>query len=344
MNWGARLFDDLPNQHPARTAMEQIDQQMAGTVGFDIEIHGPNSNFWKTPENLEKLNLALTEARALPHVGSILGLSDFVKVLSNQKSIPTDAGAVSEIFFLFSLNPNTPLKNYLSASESNVRVASLLRDVPANQSIETTDKIKSIFKRSFPDLKQRYGGVASYIHQLNNNLSFGLMRGFLEALAAIAIVLVFVFRSVRWALVACIPNLVPPAVLFGILWLTEVPIKPSLAIVFSISLGFAFNNTVYLLLRIQSLIKERKSLPEMEEILALEGPGCLFSTVVVLVGFLVFLGAQFSINIMFGTFMIIATLAALFSDLIFFPSLIKWCPGLLFSAPDKDPRERTRTK
>jgi outer membrane lipoprotein-sorting protein len=183
----------------------------------------------------------------------------------------------------------------------------------------------------FPKAKVTTGGMATTVHKLNNSLSSSLLSGFWEALAAITFLLYCVFRSWRWTLAAILPNLVPAAILLGILAIMKTPIKPGVAIVFSIALGIAFINSVYLLQRLRSLVKESGLgiRYEMENALRHEGNPCVITSVCVLAGFATFLLSQFDINKTFGTYMLISLVFGMVGDLAFMPALIRMWPWIL---------------
>src|SRR5690606_2343396 len=124
-----------------------------------------------------------------------------------------------------------------------------------------------------------------------------------QSLVGIGLFLVFVFRSFRWALICCLPNLIPPAFLMGALALSHVSVKPGIAVIFSIALGFAFNNTVYLLSRLRALMKSGKAgaFP-LKRALMMEANPCFFESLVMFVGFSIFLFSNFSMNQSFGVF------------------------------------------
>lgn len=332
LNWGARLFDDLPRNHESRIATELIDEQLGGLIPIEAEISAPDADYWKTPENLERLKKTVASLRERPAVGSALSVPDFVGLFSDNLSLPKTKEAIAEIFFLYGLSARSPLENYLSANGMQARIGIKMRDIPAKDMIAESNAILDRLRTDFPEVKVRTTGTGVYLHPMNTTVSRELIFGFWHAMAAIALVLVFVFRSVKWALIACIPNLVPPAALLGIMAITQTPIKPVLALVFSISLGLAFNNTVYVLMRIKDLIRQGKTENMIENVMKLEAPACFFSTLVVLAGFVVFLGAQFSVNQVFGLYMIIATIGGLVGDLIFFPAFLKWFPDILTSS------------
>lgn len=340
LSWSARLFDDLPKNHQVRLSTETIDRELGGMIPLDIEVKGP-ADSWNDPALLSRLDELLEDIRQTEGVGSVVGLPDLVAAANiHHTRLPASRSQTAEIFFLYSLSSNSPLKNFLNTNSSNTRISVRTFDLPSNQLQSLVQTIKAKATTSFPQMQVEVTGMGSTIHHLNNDLSKQLIFGFWHSMLAIAIVLIIVFRSVRWSLVACIPNLVPPAALLGFLAISETPIKPSIAIIFSIALGLAFNNTVYLLERLRSMQKNSKSKDlEIEKTLWREGNPCLISTLVLLAGFSVFLASYFAMNRIFGFYMLLSMLAGLVGDLILLPTMLKSCPWLLTPVPWK--KEKT---
>lgn len=337
LSWSARLFDDLPANHQVRLSTETIDKELGGMIPIDVELQG-SSETWNDPKLLARLDQLLSDIRAMKGVGSVVGLPDLVAAANIHHSrLPASRSSTAEVFFLYSLSSNSPLKNFLNTDSSNTRISVRTQDLPGNELHSLVLNIKQLTEQKFPELKVEVTGMGSTIHHLNNELSHELIFGFWQSMAAICLLLIFVFRSVRWALVACIPNLVPPAALLGFLALSQTPIKPSVAIIFSIALGLAFNNTVYLLERLRAIQKKypRSRELEIEKTLWREGNPCLISSMTLLAGFSVFMASYFAMNRIFGFYMLLSMLAGLVGDLILLPTLLKSCPWLLNSVPWK---------
>ncbi|WII71021.1 outer membrane lipoprotein-sorting protein [Bdellovibrio sp. 22V] len=336
LSWSARLFDDLPTNHQVRLSTETIDRELGGMIPIDIEVKGA-SDVWNDPKLLATLDQLLTAIRRIDGVGSVVGLPDLIAAANLHHSrLPASRSSTAEVFFLYSLSSNSPLKNFLNTDSSNTRISVRTTDLPANQLQSVVNTIKDMTEKTFPQMSVTITGMGSTIHHLNNELSHELIFGFWQSMAAICLVLVFVFKSLRWALVACIPNLVPPAALLGFLAISETPIKPSVAIIFSIALGLAFNNTVYLLERLRLIQKTSKSKElEIEKTLWREGNPCLISSLTLLAGFSVFMASYFAMNRIFGFYMLLSMLAGLVGDLILLPTMLKSCPWLLAPVPWK---------
>src|ERR1700733_7778956 len=61
----------------------------------------------------------------------------------------------------------------------------------------------------------------------------------------------------------------------------------------------------------------------------LEGNPCLVATLVVMMGFSVFLFSYFELNRTFGACMLVSIVAGILGDLVFLPALLKSAPWLL---------------
>ncbi|WP_413576170.1 outer membrane lipoprotein-sorting protein [Bdellovibrio sp. HCB290] len=330
LSWSAKLFDDLPQNHQVRLSTETIDRELGGMIPVDIEIDG-QKDAWNDPNLIAKLDSLSAEIRDLPGVGSVVSLPDLVAAASFHNSrLPASRSSTAEVYFLYSLANDSPLKNFLNADGSKTRISVRTQDLPGDQLHHLVDKVRGMTEQTFPEMTVQSTGMGSTIHHLNNELSRELIFGFWQSIVAIIVVLVFVFKSLRWSLVACIPNLVPPAALLGFLAISQTPIKPSVAIIFSIALGLAFNNTVYMLERLRVMQNTKKSRNlDVEKMLWLEGNPCLISTMTLVAGFSVFMASYFAMNRIFGFYMVLSMLTGLVGDLILLPTMLKSCPWLL---------------
>jgi predicted exporter len=211
-------------------------------------------------------------------------------------------------------------------------------DLPADKNAAAVAAIKAKIQATFPGMTVRTSGIAAIVPPMNKELSKQLMWGFFEALFWIVLVLAVFFRSIRWALVGVVPNLVPPAVLLGFLSIFNVPIKPGIAIIFSISLGIAFDNTIYILGRLKALLKERprESTLPIYTLMKKETMPCLVSGMCLFAGFAIFLFSVFPVNRMFGLFVLISIIAGLLGDLVWLPAILKRFPWLLLDSPKSE--------
>ena len=322
LNFSGQLFDDLPKGDSVRVSTEWMDKDYGGIVPYDVILKAPKAQFWKDPIALGRLAQLSKDLRQIPEVGSVVTLTDFF-----QTGIPQKKNEVAETFFMFSMAERNPLNQILTEDAQSLRYIIRLKDVPSHLVDQARSQIRAHITQAFPGVSILEGGTAVGAHAINHDVAYELVYGFWQSLVVIGLFLVVMFRSLRWALVACLPNFIPPAILMGALTLTGIAVKPGVALIFSIALGFAFNNTVYLLSRLRTLMKEDKF--PLKRALLMEANPCLFESFLMLVGFSIFIFSSFSMNQIFGVFMMISIVAGFLGDLLFLPALLKIFPNLL---------------
>lgn len=331
LNWNTRLFDDLPKDSATRINTEKIDSIFGGTIPVSIVLFGQEKT-WTDPQAMQKLDLLSKDLKKLSSVGSVISTADLLKKSSLKGSrLPATAAEASESLFLFSMGGSDPTASYLNQLNHLTRLELRLKDTPFYTQQKDLEQAKFLIQKHFPQIRYNISGMGVSAHQLNSEMSKELIFSFWHAIVVIGFILVFVFRSYKWALIACLPNFVPPLALIAILAVSRTPVKPSVAIIFSIAIGLAFSNTVYLLGKLKKVIKEKNLndyLP-VKSMLVSEMIPCLLATVLVASGFIVFTFSYFEMNKIFGVYMILSIFSGAFADLLFLPTFIKRYPQFL---------------
>ncbi len=325
LNWSPRLFDDLPADRESRLTTEQIDKNLGGMIPLEVEITIPKEeNPWNEPARIRGLDQLEKKWRVHPVVGAVSALPDLLRSVARLSGLdlPIDRKSAAEYGFLYSFGETNMVTKYLTAEGASTRINLRLHDVPADEIDALKQTIITQAQSAFPDAKVSLAGMATTVHALNNELSSELIFGFWQALALISVLVFLVFRSWRWTLVAVIPNLLSPAMLLGALAIFHTPVKPGIALIFSIALGIAFDNTVYLLGRLRYLLKERRGQFPVARAWYQEANLCLHSSLALSAGFLVFLGSYFSLNKYFGAYMLISMAGGLLGDLVLLPAIL----------------------
>lgn len=329
INWNARALDDLPEHQNTRRTTEYMDRHFGGTLEMNFVVkHTKKNQDWNQATNIKKLDSALTKIRRLEVVGSAISVADFYRSLSNANSpsrLPASNADVSEKNFLFSLGAENPIDSFVSEDKKNILIKIRYKDSMSDKVKSTSKNIERLLRIQFPEAQVTKSGFAEQFHVMNQEISKDLVFNFWHALALACFVLMFVFKSWRLALLACLPNFLPPLALLAWVSFQQTSLKPTVAIIFSIAIGLAFTNTVYIMGRILKLKKEfggRNYLP-LKRALLEEGNPCLLATLLVVLGFVVFLFSYFGVNRLFGQYMILSVVAALIGDLIFMPSFLQ---------------------
>lgn len=332
LNWSARLFNDLPQGYEARETTEFVDSKLGGMIPLDLVIESGEENAWNDPDALARLDRFAKKMRSHANVGSVVGPQDLLRAAGKVqgRDLATSRAEAAEYAFLYSMGENDVLKSFVTVDGRAARLNLRLHDIPADQMKAFVGEVKREAEGIFPGFTVTPAAMATTVHELNNELCFELIYGFWQALLAISLVLLCVFRSLKWTIAAALPNLVPVVVLLGALSVFGTPIKPGIALIFSIALGISFDNTVYLLGRLR-LLRSRSATGEVHVTKAWyqEGNLCLFSSIALAAGFLVFLASFFSLNQQFGFYMVVTIAGGLVGDLFVLPAMLESFPWLV---------------
>lgn len=329
VNYSHRLFDDLGRGNTSSSALAIVDRELGGMVPVEIEVALPQES-WLEPANRKKLDAIAKALRAVPSVGSVVTPLDLFRFAGAPAG---DNASIIEVQTLFELAARNPLRGYLRDDGRSARLSLRLRDVPGDDVEGGLQAISRSIASISPEAKISQGGWGTYIHRMNRELSKNLISGFWEALAVIFVLLFAVFRSLRWAFVALIPSVLPPLFLLAVVSHFGIHMKPGLAIVFAIALGFAFINTIYLLKRVRDVAGENESgrvtSRVVERAFWHESQSCLLSSLTLLIGFTTLCFSEFAVTRSFGMAMVFSMLIGILGDLILLPALLRQFPDLL---------------
>lgn len=182
-----------------------------------------------------------------------------------------------------------------------------------------------------------FTGVIPLIYKAQRQLLLDLFRSFLVAFAVIAVVLLFVLRSVAATSVAMFPNIFPAVVVFGgIQWL-DIPVQIGSVMTASAALGIAVDDTVHLLTWFRRGLDD--GLPRrlaIETALARCSGAMIHTTLICSCGLSVFALSTFVPILHFAWLMVFLLGSALLGDLVLLPAILVGPPGRSFDAKPAD--------
>jgi predicted RND superfamily exporter protein len=187
------------------------------------------------------------------------------------------------------------------------------------------------------DASGTYTGIIPLIYKAQRQLLQDLFRSFLAAFAVIAVVLIFVLRSLTAAMLAMIPNLFPAVVVFGGIQWIDIPVQIGSVMTASAALGIAVDDTVHFLTWFRRGLDAGLSRPAALRDAFRRCAGAMaHTTLICSSGLLVFAASSFVPILHFAWLMVFLLLAALVGDLVLLPSILAGPLGRCF--------ERARSK
>jgi hypothetical protein len=224
------------------------------------------------------------------------------------------------------------LSAFTGKTGRQLRVSILAREGLAVEA--KLDMCRTIHARAQMEFGEGYDVRITGLYPFYASLIHGLLqdqrRSFALALTAIFLTTLAWFRSVRVAAVAMIPNVLPMIACLGVMGWLNIPVNMATAMMLSIALGIAVDDTMHYLWRYRHELGASTSVVEaLQRTHASVGLACLFTTIVLALGFWVLCFSQFVPMAYFGALVGITMLCALASDLVLLPAILRLWPGLI---------------
>lgn len=215
------------------------------------------------------------------------------------------------------------------------------------------DVIKAVdeYKKSNPiQMEFKPAGIAYFNLVWNDEVLSDMIKGFIIALMAVFIILIFNFHSIKWAIVGYIPLLFTILLVYGVVGFIGKDFDMPIAVLSCLSLGMAVDFAIHFISRFrQRLIEQGQGLRVMgqgaKEIVpppsslitdsllwtaARPGKGIFRNAVLFASAFSVMLFAPLTPYITVGAFIVGMMLLSAIMTIIYLPALLTLMQGWLF--------------
>jgi len=218
------------------------------------------------------------------------------------------------------------LSSYVDSTGQYARISTFMKDVGTDEMEKIEASLLPKINEIFPSEKYNVTltGRALIFQKGTDYLVKNLVQSLALAVVLIVIIMLYMFRSWRMALISLLPNLLPLLITGGIMGYTGVPIKPSTILVFSIAFGISVDDTIHFLAKYrQELVSQggdvvKATIASLRE----TGLSMFYTSTVLFFGFGVFLLSGFGGTKALGGLTSATLLFAMLSNLVLLPALL----------------------
>jgi predicted RND superfamily exporter protein len=205
---------------------------------------------------------------------------------------------------------------------------------PAAEKAWLIDEVRRLAMEAFPADQGRPAAKVTGFYVLLTNLIKSILRDqwvcFLVATVGIGLMMTVAFRSARLAVMALIPNALPILFVLGGLGLAGLRINMGAAMIAAVSMGLSVDSSIHYVIAFRRARRAGLEVPQaIAEVQQSVGRAVVFSTLALMVGFLVLCSSKFVPTIYFGALAALSMLGGLLGNLLVLPLLLH-----LFAARD----------
>ena len=353
-----RFIDYFKESTEIYRGMEIIDRELGGTTPLDVIIDAPaefferqqelredpllaefgmddaesggitSTSYWFNANRFADISEVHEYLDSLQETGKVLSLHTAIEMLRQvEKEIVSDN---FELSILYKKLPDsikeTLIRPYMSEDGNQVRYA--IRVFESDPSLQRDVLMQDIRNRLTGDM----GYDANQVHLsgmlvLYNNMLQSLFRSQILTIGVVFLAILFMFailfRNVKMASIAIVPNVFAAMLVLGVMGWLRIPLDLMTITVAAISIGIAVDDTIHYVHRFtREFDKDQDYWAAVKRSHASIGRAMYYTTVTVTLGFSILVLSSFVPTIYFGLLTGCAMLVALLADLTLLPLLI----------------------
>ena len=324
------LIADFPKDHTVTKDFQFFDQHFGGSKPIEINIQVKGDGDILSPHVINEIGLLTSY---LNNRGSnFVGPDHIVKTINMANhggqpefySLPdkTEQGKVRRQFAQIAHHfPYT----LVSDDKASGRISGFSKDSGSRVGLQFQEDFKRYVDSNINHdlLEVRLTGTSYLFDLTTESLVTNIIYGLSIAMAVVAFVMVFLFRSFKMILIALIPNVLPLIFLAAIMVLFEIPLRLSTSIIFAIAFGIAVDDTIHFLARFNMERKgDVKLLPALKNTFLSTGKAMVITSVILSSGFMLFIFSSFDATFYTGLLISLTLGMALIVDLTLLPVLL----------------------
>ena len=304
----------------------EVEESFDDDFGFEDE--GSQDGYWWNTISLERLEKIHDYIDSLPEIGKVLSVASGIKVARELK----DGEPLSELDLALVKNmlpediKENLLSSYISKDENQVRIsARVIESAEGLNRNELLNEISNNLQNEF-SLEQdqfRLTGLAVLYNNMLQSLFDSQIGTIVIVFTIIFLMFLILFRSLYLSIIGIIPNLLAASVVLGTMGLFSIPLDIMTITVAAISVGMAVDNTIHYIHRFKKEFaisgNYKNSMHNSHRTI---GRAMFYTSLTIILGFLVFATSNFNPSVYFGFFVSLAMVMALLGALTLLPQLI----------------------
>jgi predicted RND superfamily exporter protein len=325
----------LPEGNAVRTATEEMDEKLKGTVNLEIVIDTGVENGLYDPALLNRLENSAREIETLSYgkvfAGKAWSITTILKEINRalngndlaHYAIPDSRDLISQEFLLFANSGSDDLEDF---TDSQFRKARFIVKVPFQDAVQYTkflSDVDSHFKKYYSDVNVTITGMITLFSKTIANALFTMASSYITAFIVITVLMALLAGNLKTGLVSMIPNLSPIAVTLGIMGWFSFPLNNYTMLVGSIAIGLVVDDTIHFISNFRSYFEQSQDAEDaIRKTLHSTGRAMLITCCVLSTGFFMFMLSSMNHLKHFGFLTGITIILALIADFLATPALM----------------------
>ena len=325
-----------PDNSPVKIATHTVDKELKGSVTMEVIIDTKKENGLYNSELLTKLDTIREKAEAIENDKYFVGkgwsvaevLKEIHRALHNNEqeyyAITENDALIPQEFLLFENSGSDDLEDLVDSSFSKARITFKLPWMEAGEYTELGDELEALMRNELgEEVEITITGMVPLFQRTLSAAMSSMATSYVAAFVLIAIMMVILLGSVKIGLISMIPNTLPIILTIGFMSMVNMPLDMFTMLVGAIVIGLSVDDTVHFFHNFAKYHHKGHTTKEsLEHTMVGTGRALVATSIVLSLGFFVYMFASLSNLINFGILAGGAIVVALISNIILGPALL----------------------
>ncbi len=315
--------------HPIRTAYSAIRERLSGISPMNVVIEAePGRGGVSSPRVIAALDGLSAYLGSLADVGKVISVADPLRQIHGgftgdpSDPLPEDADLIEQ--YLLILESKEYMLDLITPDREAANVLVRVDDNGSGALLDLAEAAEDWWSRHGPEgFSARTTGIMYEFARAEDEIAYGQLRGLLFALCAVATLLILILGRPGLAAIALVPNVIPVVIAFGTMGVLGVALDAGTVLLGNLAIGIAVDDTIHV---VAGYERERRAGASsrqaigrtFERVLA----ALIFTTVTVVVGFLVLGLSGFTFTRHLGLLTSGIMVICLLADVLLLPALL----------------------
>jgi predicted RND superfamily exporter protein len=318
----------FPRGSEVRDSYEAIRARLSGISPMNVVIAARDGSPLTTPAAIAAIDGLAAELSSRPDVGKVLSVADPLRQIHAAFAGVADAGlpqdpALIEQYLLL-LSSVDRMSDVLRSDRASANVLLRVDDNRSNRLLDVARDAEEWWRAHGPPATSaRTTGIMFEFARAEDEIAMGQIRGLAASLLVVAALAFVIFRALRVAAVAILPDAVPLVLTFGFMGLAGIPLDAATVVVGCLALGISVDDTIHLLAGFTEHPRHRADpRTALEDTFRRVLAPTLLTTLAIAIGFGVLGLSGFALTRNFGLLTAASVLVALLTNLTLLPALL----------------------
>lgn len=304
-------------------------ESLAGVTNFWVIVDGGRPDAMKDPVALRGIAALQNHLAGVPGIDKTLSMADFVRTMNREIEggdplkfvVPDSPELVAQYLLMLD---GQDLARYVSNDYSTAAIT-------VRHNVTSTFELNAVLEdmdawvaANFPGgFQVRATGESILINEASDFMAVNMVSDLVGLLIAVGLVNAAMFMSLKAGFLSLIPNIVPIAVVFGVMGIAGIPLNVGTCMIGAISIGIAVDDTVHYMARYtMELNRHHDEEKAMFATMRAEGRSILSTSLALGAGFFILTFSNFVPTGHFGALSALTMLLAVITEFTMTPTLM----------------------